>query len=158
MVTRPHAKDETRSDRHPVEGKALFEVDTPDGRRPYIPASPEPAPRPLDNEGNELPDNPANPRGKPSLSLPQQATPLTSQQGVAAVEDITDPVKAHATMTVQDGQAPDDPFNPKGTPDYIVAPEELQGPDAVTNRETRRQSGERPETHHGNQDRNQAPR
>ena len=106
---------------HPAPGKALFEVDTPEGRRPFIPPSPEPVPRPKDDEGNDLPDNPQNPRGKPSLSLPQQATPLTSQQGVLTQQDLHDPAKINEIM-VQDGLAPDNPENPRGTPDFIVEP------------------------------------
>jgi len=113
---------------HPVAGKALFEVDTPDGPRPFIPPGPEPAPRPKDDEGHDLPDNPLNPRGKPSLSLPQQATPLMSEQGVMSAEQVNadqlDP-KVQSEIMLQDGLAPDNPLNPRGTPDYIVAP----GPD-----------------------------
>jgi hypothetical protein len=115
---------------HPVPGKAtvdtsLFEVDTPLGPRPYIPPGPEPAPRPKDDEGNDLPDNPQNPRGKPSLSLPQQATPLTSDQGVLEQAKLYDrsPETVNEIM-VSDGLAPDDPENPRGTPDYIVEPQE----------------------------------
>ena len=63
---------------HPPPGKPLFEVDTPEGRRPFIPPSEG---SPPDTESTQVPDNPDNPRGRPSLSLPQQATPLTSQQG-----------------------------------------------------------------------------
>lgn len=102
---------------HPVAGKALFEVDTPQGRRPFIPPGPEPAPRP---EGMAE-DDVLNPKGQPSLSLPQQATPLTSQQGVSAPEDLEDPNKINEIM-VQDGLAPDNPLNPRGTPDYVVEP------------------------------------
>lgn len=108
---------------HPVAGKALFEVDTPQGRRPFVPEAPEPAPRPTDENDQPLPDNPANPRGKPSLSLPQQATPITSRQGVMAPEDLEDPAKVSEIM-LQDGLAPDNPLNPKGSPDYIMGSEE----------------------------------
>jgi hypothetical protein len=104
---------------HPVPGKALFEVDTPRGRRPFVPPGPEPADRPKADDGSPLPDNPDNPRGRPSLSLPQQATPLDSQQGVLAPEDLEDPSKINEIM-LQDGLAPDNPFNPRGTPDYVV--------------------------------------
>src|SRR3954453_431968 len=108
---------------HPVPGKALFEVDTPLGPRPYIPPGPEPAPRPKDDEGNDLPDNPLNPRGKPSLSLPQQATPLTSDQGVLEQAKLYDrsPETVNEIM-VSDGLAPADPENPRGPPDYTVEP------------------------------------
>jgi len=107
---------------HPVAGKALFEVDTPRGRRPFIPPQPEPSDPPLDTEGNPMTeDNVFNPRGQPSQSLPQQATPLTSQQGVSAPEDLEDPNKINEIM-VQDGLAPDNPLNPRGTPDYVVEP------------------------------------
>jgi hypothetical protein len=119
------------SQRHPVPGKSQFEVDTPDGFQPFVPPAPQ-ATSPtglFDDEGNPVPDNPENPRGGPSLSLPQQATPLTSQQGVAPVEDIVDLQRQYETMTLQDGLAPDDPFNPKGTPDYIVEDAEAQDPD-----------------------------
>jgi len=108
-----------RTDTHPAPGKALFEVDTPEGPRPFIPPGPEPVPRPKDDEGNDLPDNPQNPRGKPSLSLPQQATPLTSNQGVFTQQDLHDPAKINDIM-VQDGLAPDNPENPRGTPDYFT--------------------------------------
>jgi hypothetical protein len=104
---------------------APFEVNTPLGPRPFVPPGPELAPRPKDDGGNDLPDNPENPRGKPSLSLPQQATPLTSHQGVLAEADLTDtladPAKLDRLMA-QDGLAPDNPLNSRGTPDYIVAP------------------------------------
>ena len=66
------------------------------------------------------PDNPKNPRGKSSLSLPEQATPLTSDQGVLAEADLHDPAKINEVM-VQDGLAPDNPLNPRGTPDYFVS-------------------------------------
>ena len=85
----------------------------------------------------------------PPCSLPQQATPLTSQQGVANPEDLADPVKAHARVA-QDGQAEDDPMNPSGTPDYMIAPEDFQGPEAVDRREERRREEHR-EGVHGNQ-------
>jgi len=121
---------------HPVEGKALFEVDTPKGRRPYIPPGPEPTDRPLSDDGSPLPDNPDNPRGKPSLSLPQQATPLTSKQGVMSAEDVAhldDPEKVNEIM-LQDGLAPDNPLNPKGSPDYILGEEAPPPPDAPARR------------------------
>src|SRR4051812_14455614 len=103
----------------PTDALGPFEVETPLGPRPYIPPGPEPVPRPKDEEGQDLPDNPQNPRGKPSLSLPQQATPLTSDQGVLSEADLHDPKKIDELM-VQDGLAPDSPLNPRGTPDYIV--------------------------------------
>lgn len=103
----------------PDNAPGPFEVDTPLGARPFVPPGPEPAPRPKDEEGQDLPDNPLNPRGKPSLSLPQQATPLTSDQGVLSEADLHDPKKIDELM-VQDGLAPDSPLNPRGTPDYIV--------------------------------------
>jgi hypothetical protein len=125
------------TDTHPVPGKALFEVETPLGSRPYIPPGPgEPSPRPKDDEGNDLPDNPQNPRGKPSLSLPQQATPLTSDQGVLEQAKLYDrsPETVNEIM-VSDGLAPDDPENPRGTPDYIVephmGPQDDEPPDAA---------------------------
>src|SRR3954469_7562336 len=91
---------------HPVPGKALFEVDTPTGRKPFVPPEPTPTPGLLDDEGNPIEDNLYNPRGQPSLSLPQQATPLTSQQGVMDPVDLDDPNKINEIM-VQDGLAPD---------------------------------------------------
>lgn len=115
-----------------------FEIDTPLGPKPFVPPGPELAPRPKDPDtGEDLPDNPQNPRGKPSLSLPQQATPLTSHQGVLTEEDTThildDPEKLDKLMA-QDGLAPDNPLNSRGTPDYIVAPrdEEARGEDDGT--------------------------
>ena len=119
MVTRPHS-DEARQS-HPVPGKAQFEVDTPQGRRPYVPEGPEEIPNPPDtlDPTKEAKDNPDNPRGRPSLSFPQQATPLTSQQGVLDPADLDDPEKRNE-ITLQDGLAPDNPMNPHGTPDYII--------------------------------------
>lgn len=110
-----------------------FEIDTPLGPKPFVPPGPELAPRPKDPDtGEDLPDNAENPRGKPSLSLPQQATPLTSHQGVLAEADLTDtladPAKLDRLMA-QDGLAPDNPLNSRGTPDYIVAPREPNGED-----------------------------
>src|SRR3954463_8143283 len=102
-----------------------FEVDTPLGPRPFVPPGPELASRPKDENNIDIPDNPENPRGKPSLSLPQQATPLTSHQGVLTEDDLTgtldNPEKLNKLMA-QDGLAPDNPLNSRGTPDYIVAP------------------------------------
>lgn len=108
--------------------KAPFEVFTPKGFRPFYPPQPEP----IDTLSDEYPkeDNPLNPRGGPSLSLPQQATPLTSQQGVLSVEDMADESRRREIAATQDGLAPDDPMNPRGTPDYIV--EGLTDPDAAT--------------------------
>jgi hypothetical protein len=125
MVARPHS---TTDQSHPPKGRALFEVDTPQGRKPFVPPGPEPM-RLLDDEGNPIEDNILNPRGQPSLSLPQQATPLTSEQGVIDPRDLEDPAKVNEIM-VQDGLAPDNPLNPRGTPDYIV--EGLTDPDAAT--------------------------
>ena len=124
---------------HPVAGKALFEVDTPEGRRPFVPPGPEPTDRPTDENDQPLPDNPDNPRGKPSLSLPQQATPITSRQGVMRQEDLEDPAKTNEIM-LQDGLAPDNPMNPKGTPDYIVG--EQPPPTNETDNPTSRRSSE----------------
>lgn len=97
--------------------KAPFDVFTPKGFRPFYPEEPEP-----NVSSTETPpaDNPFNPRGGPSLSLPQQATPLTSDQGVLSVEEMADPALYNEIVTAQDGLAPDDPRNPRGTPDYIV--------------------------------------
>jgi hypothetical protein len=54
---------------------------------------------------------------------PQQATPLTSDQGVLEQAKLYDrsPETVNEIM-VSDGLAPDDPENPRGTPDYIVEP------------------------------------
>ena len=105
--------------------KAPFDVFTPKGFRPFYPPGPEPA-----TSSEDLPDNPFNPRGGPSQSLPQQATPLTSEQGTLTVEQMADPVQRADIAATQDGLAPDDPSNPRGTPDYIV--EGLTDPDAET--------------------------
>lgn len=98
--------------------KAPFEVFTPKGFRPFYP----PGPEPVSSQSDEYPeaDNQLNPRGGPSQSLPQQATPLTSQQGVLSVEDMADEPRRREIAATQDGLAPDDPMNPRGTPDYIV--------------------------------------
>jgi hypothetical protein len=105
--------------------KAPFDVFTPKGFKPYYPPGPEPV-----QSSELLPDNPLNPRGGPSLSLPQQATPLTSEQGAMSIEDMADPVRAYNIAMTQDGLAPDNPQNPRGTPDYIV--EGITDPDAET--------------------------
>src|SRR4051812_42694208 len=65
--------------------KAPFDVFTPRGFRPFSPPSPEP----VSELSDEYPqaDNPFNPKGQSSLSLPQQATPLTSEQGALSIED-----------------------------------------------------------------------
>ena len=135
MVTRPHSKDDEARQSHPVKGKALFEVETPQGRRPYVADEPTEIPNPPDtlNPDQEAKDNPDNPRGRPSLSLPQQTTPLQSQQGVFAREDLEDPAKTNEIM-LQDGLAPDNPLNPHGTPDYIVegTPPPTEGVDGRT--------------------------
>jgi hypothetical protein len=95
--------------------KAPFDVFTPKGFRPFYPPGPEPV-----QSSELLPDNPFNPRGQPSLSLPQQATPLTSEQGAMSIEDMADDTRRREIAATQDGLAPDDPSNPRGTPDYIV--------------------------------------
>jgi len=104
--------------------KAPFDVFTPKGWRPYFPDGPEP---PESSELNPA-DNPFNPHGQPSQSLPQQATPLTSDQGTLSIDDMADPVRTQNIAMTQDGLAPDDPRNPRGTPDYIV--EDYEGPSA----------------------------
>jgi hypothetical protein len=98
--------------------KAPFDIWTPKGFRPFFPPEPDPAA----TQSSESPpaDNVFNPKGKPSLSLPQQATPLTSDQGVLDVETMADPKAYEEAVNLQDGLAPDDPRNPRGTPDYIV--------------------------------------
>ena len=95
---------------------------TTKGHRPYYPDGPsdEAAQSP-----DLTPDNPFNPRGGHSLSLPQQATPLTSLQGVLTHDEIDvrtdeDRKAFEDLIIVQDGLAPDDPRNPRGTPDYII--------------------------------------
>jgi hypothetical protein len=94
---------------------APFAVFTPNGFQPFYPPQPEPI-----QSSELLPDNPFNPHGQPSLSLPQQATPLTSQQGTLTIEQMADPQQRANIAATQDGLAPDDPTNPRGTPDYIV--------------------------------------
>lgn len=89
---------------------------TTDGWRPFIAETPEPITSP-----EATPSNPWNPKGQPSLSLPQQTTPLTSEQGVISNEDLADRERLEALM-VEDGAVPDNPYNPKGTPDFFVEP------------------------------------
>jgi hypothetical protein len=96
--------------------KAPFDVLTSKGWRPFYPQQLEPA---VSSERIEA-DNPLNPKGGPSQSLPQQATPLTSEQGVLSLDDMADNQRALDIAATQDGLAPDDPRNPRGTPDYIV--------------------------------------
>jgi len=113
----------------PTPPDVPFPVLTPHGWEPYFPP-PDSAPPPSPEAHVPENDNPLNPKGGPSLSYPQQATPLTSQQGVLAPEDLLDENAYRELVTVQNGLAPDDPRNPKGTPDYIV--EGLTDPDADT--------------------------
>jgi hypothetical protein len=103
--------------------KAPFDVFTPKGWKPFYPEGPEPI-----QSSEYLPDNPFNPHGQPSLSLPQQATPLTSEQGTLSIDDMADQERMNTIAMTQDGLAPDNPQNPRGTPDYIV--EGLTDPDA----------------------------
>ena len=92
------------------------DVFTPRGFKPFFPPSPEP----IQSDELNPHDNPFNPKGQPSLSLPQQATPLTSEQGVLSIEDMADDKRYREIAATQDGLAPDDPRNPRGTPDYVV--------------------------------------
>jgi hypothetical protein len=96
--------------------KAPFDVLTPRGWRPFFPPGPEPV------RSSESPpaDNPFNPHGGPSQSLPQQATPLISRQGVLSLGEMADHQHYLDIAATQDGLAPDDPRNPRGTPDYIT--------------------------------------
>jgi len=96
--------------------KAPFDVLSSRGWKPFYPPGPEPA---VSSESPPA-ENPFNPHGGPSQSLPQQATPLISQQGVMSLEDMADPQKSLNIAATQDGLAPDDPRNPRGTPDYII--------------------------------------
>jgi len=107
--------------------KAPLEVLTPKGFRPFFPSEPEPA---CSSERIEA-DNPFNPKGGPSQSLPQQATPLTSLQGVLSLEDMADNQRTLDIAATQDGLAPDEPRNPRGTPDYIVGPTPPSKPEAA---------------------------
>lgn len=118
-----HASDELVLERSSPP-KAPFDVFTPKGFRPFYPPEPEPI---QSDELNPY-DNPLNPRGQPSLSLPQQATPLTSEQGVMSIDDMADPERRANIAATQDGLAPDDPSNPRGTPDYIT--DGITDPDA----------------------------
>jgi hypothetical protein len=96
--------------------KAPFDVLTSKGWKPFFPAGPEPA---VSSERIEA-DNPFNPKGGPSQSLPQQATPLTSRQGVLSLDEMADHQRTLDIAATQDGLAPDEPRNPRGTPDYII--------------------------------------
>lgn len=91
-------------------------VFTTRGWLPYVAEEPAPIDSP-ENTGS----NPLNPKGFPSLSLPQQTTPLTSQQGVISNEDLADQPRLDALMA-EDGPIPDNPYNPKGTPDAFLEP------------------------------------
>jgi hypothetical protein len=88
----------------------------------FVPFYPPPDSAPPASPEAHVPenDNPLNPKGGPSLSLPQQATPLTSRQDVLTPEEMIDPDVYLDLAATQDGLAPDDPRNPRGTPDYIV--------------------------------------
>jgi hypothetical protein len=98
--------------------KAPLEVLTPKGFRPFYP--PEPDPNACRSSERIEADDVLNPRGGPSQSLPQQATPLESQQGVMSSEDMADPQRRLNIAATQDGIALDNPANPRGTPDYLV--------------------------------------
>jgi hypothetical protein len=89
---------------------------TSKGPLPFFPEGP------TQPESDEYPeaDNPFNPKGQPSQHYPQQATPLLSKQDVLSIEEMTDPQIYMDIAATQDGLAPDEPRNPRGTPDYIV--------------------------------------
>ena len=113
--------------------KAPFDVFTPKGWKPYFPEAPDPQ---ATQSSETVPDNPFNPRGQPSLSLPQQATPLTSQQDILSIDEMADAQVYLDIAATQDGLAPDDPRNPRGTPDYIV-----EGPSPQSNPEDQQHDG-----------------
>jgi hypothetical protein len=112
-----------------------FAVLTPKGHQPFYP--PPDSQPPASSEAHTLEnDNPFNPKGGPSLSLPQQATPLTSRQDVLTPEEMADLPLYMDIAATQDGLAPDDPRNPRGTPDYIV-----EGPSPRSNPEDQQHDG-----------------
>lgn len=129
----------------PPAAEVPFAVATTQGYRPFFP--PPDSQPPASPEAHRLEnDNPFNPKGGPSLSLPQQATPLTSDQGVMSPEDMIDPVRSREIAAVQDGLAPDNPENPRGTPDYIV--EEYGGDPQIADPARK---AEQEAEHHGQQ-------
>ncbi len=111
----------------PPAAEMPFAVPTTKGFQPFYPP-PDSAPPDSPEQHRPENDNPLNPKGGPSLSLPQQATPLTSQQGTLSPEDMIDERRARDIAMTQDGLAPDNPAYPRGTPDYIV--EGVTDPDA----------------------------
>lgn len=128
--------------------KAPFDVFTPKGWKPFFPTGPEPA----QSSENSAADNPFNPRGGPSLSLPQQATPLTSKQDVLSIDEMADHQEYLNIAATQDGLAPDDPRNPRGTPDYIVegpspasSPEDQQHDGRTSHAQTQPPEGRQPQ-------------
>ena len=111
-----------------------FAVFTPKGFQPFYPDGPQP---PASSEAPKIEnDNPFNPKGGPSLSLPQQATPLTSRQDVLSNDEMADLPTYMDIAATQDGLAPDDPRNPRGTPDYIV-----EGPSPKSNPDDQQHDG-----------------
>ena len=123
-----------RSRESPPEGMP-FAVWTPKGHQPFYPEGPG---QPPDSPEAHRPDadNPLNPKGGPSLSLPQQATPLTSRQDVLTAEELSDTAVYMDIAATQEGLAPDDPRNPRGTPDYIV-----EGPSPQSNPDDQQHDG-----------------
>jgi len=112
-----------------------FAVFTPHGFQPFYPDGPGQPPASSEAHTVEN-DNPLNPKGGPSLSLPQQATPLTSRQDVLTTEEMADLPTYMDIAATQDGLAPDDPRNPRGTPDYIV-----EGPSPQSNPDDQQHDG-----------------
>jgi hypothetical protein len=101
-----------------------MEVLTPLGPRPFFPAEPE---LPQSDEYPQA-DNPFNPKGQPSMHLPQQATPLRTRPDGNADPSVnptyTDPkdpvaIDPHATYVPYPGFT-DNVNNPRGTPDYLI--------------------------------------
>jgi hypothetical protein len=106
-----------------------FPVLTPVGFRPFFPAKPELVESPEFHDDDPQPDNPLNPKGQPSMHLPQQATPLLSRSdgnmdpslAPLTYSDPNDPVRIdpHATYVPYPGFT-DNVQNPRGTPDYLI--------------------------------------
>jgi hypothetical protein len=131
--TDPDLQRELFEERPP--GAGVSQVFTSDGYKPYI----ADGPAEIQSDETPLADNPLNPKGQPSLSYPQQTTPLTSAQGVISGEDLANRETMEALL-VGDGAIPDNPLNPKGSPDFLVAPQPLPAQEAL-----RQQQGEQPQ-------------
>ena len=115
--------------REPVPTDMPHPVWTPTGYQPFYPPEPVLTESIEYHEDDPQPDNPLNPKGQPSMHLPQQATPLRSRadggldpaNAPLTYSDPKDPIAIdpHATYVPYPGFT-DNVANPRGTPDYLI--------------------------------------